>query len=139
FLAGMGAPRPRAFEMAAEFLFNTDLRWDLKDEDPDLGHIRDLFREAEALHVRLDAAGLAYRLRKTLARMAERLRTQPDNDNLLRSLDEVVGLARSLPFEVDFWKPQNVYCELAGPAFPDFLRRLEEGDRTAEWRLNPFL
>src|SRR5205814_17685 len=77
FLAGMGAPLPRPFEMAAEFLFNTDLRWNLKDELPDLEHIRTLFKEAEALHVRLDKAGLSYRLRKTLARMADHRRTGP--------------------------------------------------------------
>src|SRR5262249_15991971 len=86
FLAGIGAPLPRAFELAAEFLFNTDLRWDLKDEDPDLDHVRHLFREAAALRVRLDTAGLAYRLRKTLARMADRLRGQPTDFSLLRAL-----------------------------------------------------
>ncbi|HKB35187.1 MAG TPA: malto-oligosyltrehalose synthase, partial [Gemmataceae bacterium] len=139
FLAGMGAPLPRAFEMAAEFLFNSDLRWDLKDELPDLEHIRNLFKEAETLHVRLDAAGLAYRLRKTLGRMADWLRVQPGNVPLLRSLNEVIELARDLPFEVDFWQPQNVYCELARTAFPDFLRQFEEGDRSADDWLGPFL
>ena len=139
FLAGMGAPLPRVFEVAAEFLLNTDLRWDLKDEEPNLEHIKSLFAEARTLHVRLDTAGLAYRLRKTLARMAERLRGQPDDLALLRSLEEVVDLARSLTFEVDFWKPQNVYCELTGTAFPEALARLEEGDRGAEAWLEQFL
>ena len=46
--------------------------------------------EAETLHVRLDTAGLAYRLRKTLAHMADYLRIQPDNLSLLRSLDGVI-------------------------------------------------
>jgi (1->4)-alpha-D-glucan 1-alpha-D-glucosylmutase len=139
FLAGMGAPLPRVFEVAAEFLLNTDLRWDLKDEEPDLAHIRGLFAEARTLHVRLDTAGLAYRLRKTLARMADRLRSGPDDLALLRNLEEVIDLARSLTFEVDFWKPQNVYCELADTAFPEALRRLEEGDRHQEAWLEQFL
>src|SRR5262249_34670568 len=116
-----------------------DLRWDLDDEEPNLDHIRNLFREAQTLHVRLDTAGLGYRLRKTLDRMAERLRCQPGNLALLRGLDEAVGLVRALPFEVDFWKPQNVGCELARPAFPEALRRLEGGDRQAEPWLERFL
>ena len=139
FLAGMGAPLPLVFQVAAEFLLNTDLRWDLKDEEPNLEHIRNLFKEAATLHVQLDIAGLGYRLCKTLARMAERLRDQPANLALLHALDEVTGLARSLPFEVDFWKPQNVYCELARSAFPESLRRLEEGDRHREPWLERFL
>ena len=64
FLAGLSAPLPRALHSTAEFLLNTDLRWDLKDEEPDLAHIRGLFAEARTLHVRLDTAGLAYRLRR---------------------------------------------------------------------------
>ncbi len=139
FLAGMGAPLPRAFEVAAEFLVNTDLRWDLKDEEPDLEHVRGLFREAETLHVRLDTAGLAYRLRKTLGRMADRLREQPADLALLTALDEVVGLARGVRFEVDVWKPQNVYGHLARTAFAEHLGRLEEGDREAEPWLEQFL
>jgi (1->4)-alpha-D-glucan 1-alpha-D-glucosylmutase len=141
FLAGIGAPLPRAFEMAAEFLFNTDLRWDLKDEEPDVGHIRNLFREADTLNVKLDAAGLAYRLRKTLARMAERLRAQTSNVALLRALDEVVEMARALPFEVDVWQPQNVYFELARTVWPDFLTQIEggAGGTLAEGWLEAFL
>jgi (1->4)-alpha-D-glucan 1-alpha-D-glucosylmutase len=78
-------------------------------------------------------------LKRTLARMAERWRDQPENLPLLRSLDEVVGLAGTLPFEVDLWQPQNVYCELAAIAFPEQCLRLEEGDKQAEGWLESFL
>src|SRR5207249_2309475 len=73
------------------------------------------------------------------ARMAERWRGNPADRALLLTLEEVVTLARSLPFEVDLWQPQNVYCELATTAFPTSLQRVAEGDRQADGWLDSFL
>ena len=139
YLARVNVPLPRVFQVTADFLLNSDLRWDLKDEEPNLDHVRALIAEASTLHVRLDTAGLAYRLKKTLARMADRWRDQPGNAPLLQSLEEVVGLSGTLPFEVDLWQPQNVYCELLASAFPEMLHQAEMGDRTADSWLEHFL
>ncbi len=139
YLARVNVPLPRVFQVTADFLLNTDLDWDLKDEEPNLEHVRKLFDEASTLHAHLDTAGLAYRLKKTLARMAERWRNQPADLPLLCSLEDVVQLARTLPFEVELWQPQNVYCELMPSAFPDLLRLSETGDRTADVWLDHFL
>src|SRR5262249_34910569 len=67
------------------------------------------------------------------------LRTQPDNLSLLHSLDGVIELTRTLPFEVDVWQPQNVWCEMARTVFPDVLRRFEGGDRSVQDWLETFL
>lgn len=139
FLAGIGAPLPRIYQVTADYLLNTDLRWDIKDEEPDLEHIRTLFRQAKTLKVRLDTAGLGYKLTHTLARIAERWRLQASDIAVMNTLDGVIELIRSLPFSVDYWVPQNVYCELARTAFADTLRAVAEGDRSAETWLEQFL
>jgi (1->4)-alpha-D-glucan 1-alpha-D-glucosylmutase len=131
FLAALGTPLPLAFQTTAEFLLNSDLRAALREEHPNLKHIRAFLEEASLWNVRLDTAGLEYQLKKTIGRMSGRLRDEPGNLPLLTLLKEVIDLARSRPFEVGLWLVQNVYFHLMSTAFPDFVRQLEEGDANA--------
>jgi (1->4)-alpha-D-glucan 1-alpha-D-glucosylmutase len=139
FLADLNVPLPRAFQTAAEFLLNTDLRWAVSDDEPNPEHIRQLLREASAWQVRLDSPGLAYKLRKAIRRVAERLRDHPSDLAVLQTLDAVVGLARDLPFEVDLWRAQNAYVGLRDSACPQFLERAAQGDDQARAWLAHFV
>jgi (1->4)-alpha-D-glucan 1-alpha-D-glucosylmutase len=139
FLADLNAPLPRAFQTAAEFLLNTDLRWAVSDDEPNPEHIRNLLREAGMWRVTLDTPGLAYKLRKTIRRMAERFRDHPGDPVLAESLDEVVALARTLPFEVDLWRAQNAFFDVLRRACPEFLDRAAEGDDQARAWLKHFV
>jgi (1->4)-alpha-D-glucan 1-alpha-D-glucosylmutase len=139
FLAGLSAPLPRALHSTAEFLLNTDLRWAVGDDEPNPEHIRHLLREAATWQVKLDTAGLAYKLKTTIRRMADRFREHPDDPALPQTLDAVVGLARSLPFEVDLWQAQNVFMGLLASACPGFLERAAEGDDQARAWLDHFV
>ncbi len=139
FLIDMGAPLPHIFRVTAEFLLNSELRWDFKDAEPNLEHIQTLLREAQVLHVNLDTAGLGYKMKMTISRMAERFRDQPENLAVLQALDEVVQLVASLPFKVDLWRPQNLFYELKQTIFPNVLNRFEEGDRSVESWLKRFI
>jgi hypothetical protein len=51
----------------------------------------------------------------------------PEDVALLQELDAIVGLAQSLPFEVDVWKLQNVYYELLQTIFPEFEEEAHQG------------
>ncbi|HYT87927.1 MAG TPA: malto-oligosyltrehalose synthase, partial [Gemmataceae bacterium] len=138
FLADLHAPLPRAFQSTAEFLINIDLRWAVSDDEPNPEHVRHLLKESAAWQVKLDTAGLAYKLKMTIRRMAERLRVYPGDLAVLRNFDGIVGLAQGPPFEVDLWHAQNVYVELLRTACPEFLERAAEGDDTARAWLNHF-
>jgi (1->4)-alpha-D-glucan 1-alpha-D-glucosylmutase len=133
FLADLGAPLPRALKTALEFVVSTDLRWVFKDDEPDLEQARLLLQEAATWHVPLDTAGLAYRMRGTLGRMAERLRHHPGDLALLQSLEAVVDLVQGLPFEVDLWQAQNAYYELMRAALPDLEARAATDDTLLAW------
>ncbi|MGE3805457.1 MAG: malto-oligosyltrehalose synthase, partial [Gemmataceae bacterium] len=138
FLAEMGTPLPRAFQTACEFVVSTDLFWALKDDEPDIDHIRTLLSEAEFWHVPLDTAGLAYRLKRSVGRLADRLRAQPADLALLQALDALVALTGSLTFEVDLWHPQNAYCALLETGYPEFLERALLGEEEAQAWLERF-
>jgi hypothetical protein len=59
--------------------------------------------------------------------MTEAFRESPEDVGLLQQLDGAVGLARTLPFEVDVWKTQNVYYELLQGIFVEFQEEAAQG------------
>ncbi|MEW6173623.1 MAG: DUF3536 domain-containing protein [Bacillota bacterium] len=134
FLKDLGAPQPKALHTAAEFVLNTNLRRALANEPLNLDRINTLMSEARRWNVPLDRAGLAYALKKSLERMAVKLRATPDDLILLKNLEAATGLAASLPFDIDFWKVQNIYYELLQTVCTDFKKRAAQGDEEAqEW------
>ena len=131
FLADLDQPLPSAFQMAAEFYLNTSLIRVFSEDDLDLERASVLLEEARTSGVELDASGLSYALGETLRWLAEWVYQHPTDLPLLRKLDAVVGLAASLPFEVNLWKAQNIYYEMLRSVYPDFRERAEAGDAEA--------
>lgn len=134
FLSELGIPQPKAFQAAMDFLLNTDVRWDLEEEEPAVDDIRLLLQEAALQRVSLDMAGVAHKLARRMAAAADSLRAEPDRLAALKQFDELAGLAASLPCAVDMWHPQNVYFELMKTRWPQALQRFQAGDiEGAEW------
>jgi alpha-amylase/alpha-mannosidase (GH57 family) len=138
FLLELGFPLPRSFHMAAEFALNTSLRRALEAEEPDLNRISALLSEARAVQVPLEGVSLGYALKKTIERLAQQFGAQPADIPLLQKLEAMASLARSLPFEVDFWKAQNIYYETLGTVYPQFREKAEGSDQIAEAWLTHF-
>jgi hypothetical protein len=69
-----------------------------------------------------------------LERMAEALRADPTNVELLKGLDAAVGVARVQPLEVNLWKIQNICYEILPHAYHDLQPSAEEGRvRASAW------
>jgi (1->4)-alpha-D-glucan 1-alpha-D-glucosylmutase len=134
FLADLGVPLPRPFQAATEFVINSDLRLAYQDDEPNPAYIRNLLDEAARWHVSLDTQGLAYKLKKSMERMAERWQRQPADLAQLEALAAIVDLVRSLPFEVDLWQPQNTYYEMLQTVYPEFeARGLQGVEKARDW------
>ncbi|RRR75104.1 MAG: DUF3536 domain-containing protein [Candidatus Viridilinea halotolerans] len=127
FLASMGTPVPREFQIAAEFAINTELRRLLQADTLDLDRIQALRNETVRSGVSLDNPGLGYALARTIDRITEAFRANPEDLSLLQQLDEAVGLARSMSFDVDVWKTQNVYYELLQSIYVEFQEEAVQG------------
>ena len=129
---------PRAFHAAAEFALNTQLRRTFAGDTLDSESIRSLIADAEAAKVALDVPSLEYTLRMKLEGMAERSRADSSNLEALVALDTAVGVARSLPFEVNLWKIQNACYELLQAAYAEFQQKAAQGDESAKTWITRF-
>ncbi len=131
FLADLDHPLPRAFRSLAEFTLNADLRRSL-GENLDIGRTKILLEEVDRWGIVLDSAGLSYVFKETLESMIGRLLSDTEDLALLNLLVSAVALARSLPFEVNLWRVQNVYYELLHSKYPEFKHRVESRDKMAQ-------
>jgi hypothetical protein len=129
---------PRAFRAAAEFALNMQLRRNLASDDLDFGSIRSLMSDAEAARVSLDVSTLEYALRMKLEGMAERFHADRSSLESLARLETAVGVARSLPLDVNLWKIQNACYDLLQTAYPEFQQKAAQGDKNAETWITHF-
>ncbi len=112
FVKSLGMPLPKRFRMAADFILNTDLRRALERRPLELARIGAMVQEAGKLGVDLDAPTLEFAIRGTIEAIAGEFRREPADSNVMDEFAASVGLAHSLPFEVQLWNAQNVWHEL---------------------------
>ena len=139
FLRDLGIPLPKAIRTAAEFALNSRLRRAFASEDMDVEQIRKLLQEARSGGIALDSTTLEYTLRITIERLFERFAAGPGDRVLLQRLESLVEMARSLPFEVVLWTPQNAWSDVRRTGFAEFSRREQEGDAEARAWMQDFL
>ncbi|MGA6993191.1 MAG: DUF3536 domain-containing protein [Candidatus Deferrimicrobiaceae bacterium] len=134
FLSDIGYPASKSFHVAAELALNGELKRAFQAEPLDIDAIRGTLYEAEGAKVTLDGAGLGYTLRNTIERMMLAFRENPDDIVLLAQIDAAVEMGNSLPFEMTFWKTQNLYWEMLEAVFPRYRSRAAMRDEGAgEW------
>ncbi|MTI82482.1 MAG: DUF3536 domain-containing protein [Firmicutes bacterium] len=131
FLKDLDIQRPKALHTAAEFVLNDGLRQAFKNEEPDFERIKCYLNEVRRLDVGLDDTELGYTLKHTVEQIAERLKERPGDLNLLQNLDRIMSLVRSLPFDVDMWKVQNIYYRLLHEKFPEVTDKARQGNEEA--------
>jgi alpha-amylase/alpha-mannosidase (GH57 family) len=135
-LLTLGIPLPRPFQAAAECYLNPDLRWPLAPAgaDVDLDRVHWAVREAERCHLTLDKAALGHQLSGMIHRLADALAERPTDSSRLEALADAVQDASTLPFELNLWRPQNVYYQVLQRVSRDYLHGKKRGDpRAARW------
>ena len=134
FLSSHGVPPPRGFRMAAEQALNTRLRRALEAPEPDVSRLQAILEDARNVGVTLHEDGLGRAFERTIGKMATDLRARPGDRERLLNLEGIVTLVKDLPFEVDFWKVQNAYYQMARTVLPARRREADAGFQDArEW------
>ncbi|MBW3578130.1 MAG: DUF3536 domain-containing protein [Actinobacteria bacterium] len=146
YLTDLGGSLPRTFQRAADVVVNDDLQRALTAEDVDPQHVQALLDDARAWDIELDIVRLAHAVSAMLASLVEQLARRLAEPSLFRQFGEADGAAlcrattlaqmtRSLPFDVDLWRPQKVFYDMLQWVYPDLAGRAQAGDAAAAaWR-----
>jgi len=134
FLSSQGIAQPRGFRLAAELALNTALRRELEAAETEPAALSAILEEAKSVGIELHEDGLGLAVQSTVERLFEDLRRAPTDLERLDRLERTVDLARSLPFEIDFWKVQNAYYQMLVQLLPARRREADGGfDDAARW------
>ncbi|HEX4441513.1 MAG TPA: DUF3536 domain-containing protein [Thermoanaerobaculia bacterium] len=131
FLASRGIPPPRRLRIAAEVALATAVRREVEAEEPDAPRLTALLEEAGDAGIVLQEEGVGLAFQHAIERLADALRAAPGELDRLDTLERMVALARTLPFELDFWKVQNAYWRTMRETLPDSRRACETGGEEA--------
>ena len=131
YLNRCGTPLPAAFRATADFVVRAGLRPALADPEADPHDLERRLDEAAELGLALDDAGLGLALEDGLTRVIEGIRREPRNADLLARAVTRATLARSAPFPVDLWRPQNLCHELRESIYPASRAAAAAGDAAA--------
>ena len=69
---------------------------------------------------------LAFAIKKQLDRLSEEFRKTPEDLESLQRLIDSTALLPLQPFNVNLWKPQNIYDQLANQLLPEIKMRTDE-------------
>lgn len=137
FLKGSGLPVPKSLALAAELSLNGKLRRALQGEGLESEVVRPLLEEARLAGATLDGTALGLLLAVNIEHLAEQLLEQPEDLSRMEKLNKAAQLVRTLPFEVNLWKTQNMCYRLVHTHWSDFKEKAGSGDKNAqEWIRN---
>ncbi|MGC9292461.1 MAG: DUF3536 domain-containing protein [Acidobacteriaceae bacterium] len=109
FLTLSGMPKPQALMLAAEFVLNADVRHVLEKRPFDAVRLRELQAQATEDEVPLNGQVLGYVASQRIKQAMQELQQGPGDMAMLESVLELVEALHALPFEVNFWKAQNIW------------------------------
>ncbi len=112
FVAELGIPLPDRFRMAIDFTLNEEFLSALSADEVDPERVGAVLEQLKATGIALDAVTAEYALRKNIERFAQSLRLQRDCLESIQRLERVLRVCPLLPFQVNFWLPQNAYYEV---------------------------
>ena len=131
---GPGSPCPKSLSVATDLSLNAKLRRALQGEWVDPQVIPTLLEEARLAGATLDVAALALLVAASIEHLAEEILERPDDISLLERFNEAAKLVRTLPFEVNLWKTQNICYRIIRTSYPSFKEKAEMEDKNAqEW------
>ena len=118
FVKSLGMPLPNRFRMAADFVFNTDLRRALEFGPSIWSESPAMVDETRRLGVELDAppSNSGYAARSKRSPRSSRATPPRATDGGVCGRGDV---GRSLPFEVRLWNAQNIWYDLLLSLYPE--------------------
>jgi hypothetical protein len=138
FLRDLGIPLPRGFHTAVEFVLNADLRTALEAETLDLNRVQAILDEAQNTEVEIDTAGLNFVLQSSMERLFTIFYEYPTDIPRLETLNGLVALGRTPPFDIDFWQVQNIFYTMRQTVYPLFQAQAERNENNAHAWLQQF-
>jgi alpha-amylase/alpha-mannosidase (GH57 family) len=134
FLTDLRANLPLALQTAADFILQIDIARAFSAEEINLEKLNVLCAEGKARDVKVFDEDLCYTIKNRLEIMMRHFAANPENMSLLRTLEGLTQIVRTIPLELNLWRVQNFYFEMLQLVLPKFRASATQGDEASnEW------
>jgi alpha-amylase/alpha-mannosidase (GH57 family) len=134
FLKDLGQPPPKVLATPAEFILNLRLRRRLEEENLDVEGIGKVLEEVRSVGVALDVISLEIAIRRRIESSAARLLADHARLSLLADLEKALEVTKSLPFEVELRKVQDICYGMLHTVLPKMQQEARgAGKEAKEW------
>jgi len=131
-------PLPKALSTTIEFVLNRNLLDALNKDPIDVRRFKNIVDDVKRWSFEIDKETLGYVASEKINHLMDQFQAAPEDMNLLRSLDALLRLLKSLPVELDLWKAQNVYHHVSKQINGRQNAREDLGDKHNERWANHF-
>jgi len=138
FLHGLRMPLPRVLAVTVAFVLDREIRSVLEDPRRPLEDLEALVEEVQRWGVDLDRTTLSYLASRRIDQIMAQAAARPEDPSALESAERALDLFRRLSLDVDLWRAQNVYFDLARRVRPAVRARADRGDPQARRWLDGF-
>ncbi len=123
-----------ALSTPMEYITNTDLRRALENPEIDLRRVKDMAERFEEFSIQPDRSTLGFAARRKITALMAQLSENPEETDILRTLDSLFRILADLDLQPDLWEAQNLFLTMGKKHYSDHKRRAESGDASAgEW------
>jgi alpha-amylase/alpha-mannosidase (GH57 family) len=109
FFRELNVPLPKPFMTAVEHIVNRDLKRFFEEEGADVAQLETLTGLVKKWSIEFDEQIIGFVAGLRITRFMERLAEAPDNVPLIKRIDTILKLMRSINLDVDLWEAQNIY------------------------------
>jgi hypothetical protein len=139
FLQGANLPIPAALKSSTQYVLHSDIRQAIMAEPLDLARIKSLIDEGHSSGGKVFDDDISFAVKTRLEGLMQTLKRDPANLETMANLEKLAELTVPLPLHLNLWKVQNDYWEMINTVLPDYRKKAEAGDGSAQEWVNHFI
>ena len=125
-------PLPDYFSILMKFVLNRDMRKNLESEKVDLEELERNVEELRRWPLEIDKDTLGYLTSTKIDELTSTWKSQPDNLELLQTMNLLLEKLESLDLKYNLWKSQVRYFTIGRNYYPEVRDKAETGDKNAQ-------
>lgn len=137
FLSETALPIPKPFFTAAEFTLNLDIQRAF-GEEINVEKIQNIMKEIRKLNVPVEGVSLEFIVRHKIEEEMKRIEGNSPDLSALKGVEKTLGIAFSLPIQLNLWEAQNIYYRMTKKIYPDYQSKAAQGDQPASQWIEKF-